>query len=211
MKWKAAIAACIATIAINSTSPSVDAAFTDVPTSQWYAKSIEKLAKYDIITGYEDGSFKPQSYVTRAQAATILANALRLKTTNTPAPSYRDVSATNGHYGAIAALTNKGVFQNGHHFYPNKPLTRQQMAKLLVTAFHLKSSGIVTFTDVPAKSWSYRYIGTLGALGITTTQGDFSPNAPITRAQLAAFIERTIDYKRRDNEQDIWDTWKNWS
>lgn len=210
MKWKTAIAACIAAVTITVSSSSADAAFTDVPKSQWYATSIEKLAKYDIINGYEDGSFRPQQHVTRAQAATIIANALRLNTKDVRKPSYVDVPTTNGHYGAIAALTQKGVFQNGQQFNPGQPLTRQQMAKLLVEAFHLKSSGIVTFTDVPAKSWSYRYIGTLGALGITTTQGDFSPHASITRAQLSAFIERTIDYKRRDNEQDIWDTWKNW-
>lgn len=210
MKWRNTIVACIVATTMMIPTVHAGAAFTDVPKTEWYATPIDKLAKYDIIKGYEDGTFKPQQHVTRAQAATIFANALRLNTKDVPKPRYIDITAASGHYRAVAALTKKGVFQNGPYFEPNKPLTRQQMAKLLVEAFNLKSSGIVTFTDVPAKSWSYRYIGTLGALGITTTQGEFSPHAPITRAQLAAFIERTIDYKRRDNEQDIWDTWKNW-
>lgn len=210
MKWQKAIAAIAATVVIGFSAQPASAAFSDVPKSEWYATPIEKLAKYDIISGYEDGSFKPNKQVTRAQAATIIANALRIDTKSVAAPRYTDVSRANGHYGAIAALTKKGVFEDGQRFYPNRPLTRQQMAKILVESFHLKSSGIVTFTDVSPKNWSYRYIGTLGALGITTTSGEFSPKVPITRAQLAAFIERTIDHKRKDNERDIWDTWKNW-
>lgn len=210
MKWRNAIVAIAATIIIGASSQPASAAFTDVDSSQWYATPIEKLARHNIINGYADGSFKPQQQVTRAQAATIIANALRLNKTNVTPPLYRDVTKANGHYGAIAALTNKEVFENGTQFKPAEPLTRQQMAKILVEAFHLKSSGIVTFTDVPPSNWSYRYIGTLGALGITTTKGEFEPSAPITRAQLAAFIERTIDYKRKDNDQDIWDRWQNW-
>lgn len=213
MTWKAAIAAGISAVMLVigiGVSKAEAATFTDVSSSQWYYTSIEKLARYDVINGYQDGQFKPQKLVTRAQAASIIANALRLNKTKVAAPAYRDITRANGHYGAVAALTKLGVFQNGEKFYPNEQLTRKQMAKILVEAFHLKSSGIVTYTDVPPKSWAYQYVGVLGALGVTTTQGDFEPNAPVTRAHLAAFIERTIDLKRKDNNKDIWDSWKNW-
>ena len=46
--------------------------FTDVPESHWAFKAIEDLADMGIINGYEDGTFKPDAPVTRAEVATML-------------------------------------------------------------------------------------------------------------------------------------------
>lgn len=209
MQWKriALLTICIVSLGAMPTNA---ATFKDVNTQHWYYSSVERLVKHNIISGYGDGTFKPQQPVTRAQAATIIANALRVNKEAIVPPRFTDVAKTNTHYEAIGALTKLGVFQNSEQFFPQHSLTRKQMAKILVEAFKLKSSGIVTYADVSPKSWAYEYIGILGALGITTNQGDFYPNQAVTRAQLAAFIERTIDMKRKDNDNDIWDTWKNW-
>ena len=46
--------------------------FTDVPTNHWAYKAIESLSELGIVKGYEDGTFKPEQPVTRAELATIL-------------------------------------------------------------------------------------------------------------------------------------------
>lgn len=46
--------------------------FTDVPETHWAYKAIESLADMGIINGYEDGTFKPDEAVTRAELATML-------------------------------------------------------------------------------------------------------------------------------------------
>lgn len=46
--------------------------FTDVPETHWAFKAINDLADMGIINGYEDGTFKPDAPVTRAEVATML-------------------------------------------------------------------------------------------------------------------------------------------
>lgn len=46
--------------------------FPDVPNDAWYAKAIEFVTERGLMTGYEDGTFRPNDRLTRAEAATIL-------------------------------------------------------------------------------------------------------------------------------------------
>lgn len=50
----------------------IDMKFKDVPETHWAYKAIEELAEMGIINGYEDGTFKPDDAVTRAEVATML-------------------------------------------------------------------------------------------------------------------------------------------
>ena len=47
--------------------------FTDVPETHWAYKAIDELSDKGIITGYEDGTFKPDEYITRAEVAALIA------------------------------------------------------------------------------------------------------------------------------------------
>lgn len=183
--------------------------FTDVKEDSWYAESVQKLSDFNIIGGFEDHSFKPEQNVTRAQAASFLAKALKLDLSNVKNPGFKDVSTTNSHYAAIAALTEKGIFAKGEYFNPGDSLTRAQMAKVLVKAFNLNTSNLKTFGDVKQTDWYYEFAGILGTLGITT-ESNYNPTSNISRAHLAAFIKRSIDFKRSDSSQDLWDTWQGW-
>lgn len=60
-----------------SPSPSVST-FSDVPTDHFFFQHIEALASSGITTGYQDGTYRPDDYVTRAQIAAFLARALGL-------------------------------------------------------------------------------------------------------------------------------------
>ncbi len=51
--------------------------FPDVQASKWYAKNIEKATAAGIMVGYEDGTFRPDQPLTRAEAATIVATLLK--------------------------------------------------------------------------------------------------------------------------------------
>lgn len=51
--------------------------FSDV-IGHWAEKHIEKLAEYGIVNGFEDGQFKPDEPVTRAQASVMIANVLSI-------------------------------------------------------------------------------------------------------------------------------------
>ena len=53
--------------------------FKDVPETHWAAKAIEELSDKGIINGYEDGSFKPEQSVTRAEVAVMISRAMEAK------------------------------------------------------------------------------------------------------------------------------------
>ncbi len=55
-----------------------DSGFSDVGVSDWYNGYIKTAVEYGLIKGFEDGSFKPKDKITREQAMTIIARAMKL-------------------------------------------------------------------------------------------------------------------------------------
>ena len=195
------IVAAILAITLFIPTSSQAAGFPDVSTSHWAYSSIQKLSNAKIINGYSNGMFGPNNQVSRAQAAKILANALKLPLESTYKTSYQDVPSTHWAYKEIRALTEKGVFSNTTTFNPDAPLSRAQMAKLLVVAYQIKIDDHhqVTFKDVPQDNWK-PFIITLAEVKISegVSWNYFSPYAKVTRAQLSVFIDRAMiwDQKR---------------
>ncbi|MGI6488338.1 MAG: S-layer homology domain-containing protein [Syntrophothermaceae bacterium] len=65
--------------AFGTFDESADAAFTDVKKSDWYYRQVASGKAAGFISGYPDGTFKPNTAITREQSAVILANLLQLK------------------------------------------------------------------------------------------------------------------------------------
>lgn len=201
MKPMKFIVAALLAITLFIPTSSQAAGFPDVSTSHWAYSSIQKLSNAKIINGYSNGMFGPNNQVSRAQAAKILANALKLPLESTYQTSYQDVPSTHWAYKEIRALTEKGVFSNTTTFNPDAPLSRAQMAKLLVVAYQIKIDDHhqVTFKDVPQDNWK-PFIITLAEVKISegVSWNYFSPYAKVTRAQLSVFIDRAMiwDQKR---------------
>lgn len=174
--------------------------FSDVPKDKPYASAVYELAERGIIGGYEDGTFKPGSSITRGQAAAIIAKLLNLETENVNDPGFKDVSPRLWSFGAIAATAEKGIFRGygDGRFGPNDKITRAQMASILIKAFDFHYYKRSLFTDIPFKDIDklashQEAVYTLYKIGITsgTSPTTFSPNDPITRAQAAVLITKT--------------------
>ena len=175
--------------------------FKDVPSTKHFAEAVNELAERNIIGGYPDGTFKPSNSITRGQAAAIIAKMIKLDTDNVKNPNFKDVSTANGYYKAIAAMAEKGIiggYEDGR-YGPNNPITRGQMASILVKAFDLPRDGDISspFKDVGHYGSHVGNILIIYKLGITsgTTPSTFSPNAAITRGQAAKLIKATEDAK----------------
>lgn len=168
--------------------------FSDVPAGSEMGQAVSSLVSRGIISGYQDGTYRPNQAITRAQAAKILAGVLKLDTAKAQA-TFTDVPVSYEHYGAIAALAEKKIL-NGYtdgSFKPNEPITRAQMAKIVANAFELSSVfETLPFTDVNRQAESFRYINALYSYAITTgtSASTYSPGNRVTRGQLAVFIAR---------------------
>lgn len=202
--FKAALATTVATGALVAAVPMTTSAaisFKDVtnPAVHYY-KPVLELAERGVVKGYDDGTYRPNHSVTRAQSAKILAHVLDLDTVNVKDPGFADVKKGTPYYGPIAALANagyiKGYEEKGVKTYkPNNNLTRSQMAKILTLGFDLKEEDLVAdrFKDVKPTDAYAGYVAALLALDITTgtTPTTFEPNGLVTRGQMATFVVRT--------------------
>ena len=139
--------------------------YSDVPSGAWYATSVATLSSMGVITGYPDGTFRPDASITRAEFATLLS---RLSDASTAgSASFSDVS---GHWArkAIAAVSAAG-WVSGYPdgtFRPNANITRAEaMAMLNRMLGRLPESekdllrGMTTFTDnADTTVWYYLYV-----------------------------------------------------
>lgn len=94
----------------------------------------------------------------------------------------------------LAAGVINGCNANGDAFCPNDPVTRGQMAKMLVRALDLPLADADFFTDDDGSIYE-EAINALAATRITTGCGDgrYCPDAVMSRAQVAAFLNRALD------------------
>jgi len=133
-------------------------------------------------------------YASRAEVAEQIAKALNLDTSDKNT-KFTDVKPTYAHAGAIAAVSKLGIFDGDSNgkFNPSSPITRAQVAKVLVHAFGLEQKGeLIAFTDVPANHWANEFISILASNGITEGKGNgnFGYDEMLKISHLQAFIER---------------------
>ena len=181
--------------------------FSDVPTSYWAHDSIDYIANLEIATGYEDGSYRPKTSITRAQAAKLLAKALKLNLSTEYSPKFEDVSKNHSAYNEIAKLTELGIFQNKTFFYPNEYLTRGQMSKIMAEGFNIVVDDINKhkFRDVSKDYWAYHYIHTIAEVNIASgvDANHFDPTGAVTRAHMAAFIQGALEFKKIEIKHQV--------
>ena len=63
--------------------------FKDIESGKWYSNPIAYLESFKIISGYEDGTFKPDKKLTRAEFASVIARFAKLDTTKKTKPSWQ--------------------------------------------------------------------------------------------------------------------------
>ena len=109
---------------------SQNSGYSDVKAGDWFNNAVSTLSKAGIIAGYEDGSFRPNGYITRAEFATIAARFFDV--TYNGKDLFPDIS---GHWAKdyINQAANKG-FVNGYEdgtFKPDRNITRAEAVTLV--------------------------------------------------------------------------------
>ncbi|MDW0117495.1 S-layer homology domain-containing protein [Sporosarcina thermotolerans] len=174
----------------------------------WAQKEIEFLSENGWIDGFNDGTFKPNDSLTRAQAAKIIGNFLGLTKTTEPI-HFKDVPTSFwGHDSVVLVAQHKLMNGTGSdYFSPKMDATRAQMAQIFYNAgFYSEpaANNLKSFSDVRKDYWAYIAIETMRQEGIMAGFGDgrFGINDPISRAQLAAVIYR-LDQKGWNKKQTL--------
>ncbi len=117
-------------------------AFSDVPANYWAQDYIAGLTKLNIISGFGDGTFRPDDQVTRPQFATILRKAF-LQSQSTTAQPFTDVPSNYWATDAIYAARSAGFLSGypGNKFVPDYPITRNDALVSLATGLKYAEGG----------------------------------------------------------------------
>ncbi|MBM6619069.1 glycosyl hydrolase family 18 protein [Bacillus suaedaesalsae] len=166
----------------------------------WAEEDIKVIYEKGWMKGKTLTGFFPDDPLTRAEAAVILVRALSLEPKSTIGNSFSDVSTTYWAKKEIEIASQHGLFVGEElgKFKPGEELTREQMAVVLRRALNLNEEkvAISPFKDIVNTRWSYNDIATMNKNGIFSgfNDGTFRPIEGITRAQMAALLNRITGY-----------------
>ncbi|TFB21403.1 hypothetical protein E3U55_08805 [Filobacillus milosensis] len=181
--------------------------FNDSEEASWASEYIGKMQSKDVIKGYEDGSFRPNKPVKRIEAIVMAVRLMNLEDEALAVPSdtplhFKDEeqipSWARGH--VVIALEN-GLFNGTEDkIDAGQPASRVWIVQLLVKALGLEDVALQEMTNIPEfkdvnsiPAGAIGYVNVAAEEGITAGYSDntFKPNKNVTRAEMAAFLERT--------------------
>ena len=100
--------------------------FNDLGEKYKYDLYINEIRAREVVVGFEDGSFKPDKELTKAEMATIFVRMFSVRKTRS-ASSFEDVLENHWAKEYIMALVDKGVFVKDTNFNPDSVITREQL------------------------------------------------------------------------------------
>ena len=181
----------------------------DVPDDYWAYVPIKELSQQGVINGYEDGSFNPEGYVTRAEWAKMLFEA-----GSVPSDSYVHLALENSgdlskyHWASVYMVSvNKylPIYRDtggSDDYFPDLPATRGEVAISLVKYLNSKSNkeSKINLIDLDQgsvdslKSQELKNIESAIDKGLISgyEDGTIRINDPITRAEAAVMICRAF-------------------
>ena len=182
----------------NGAVADTKSAFADMA-GHWAEGYASTLAEKKIINGYEDGSFRGENKVTRAEITKMLVTAFNISADG--GADFADVKKDSWYYDFVAKASGAGVV-NGYdgNFNPDSSVTRQDAAVMLyriMTKLGKLSDGTASFGDSALiADYATSAVGALGNAKVFggDTNGNFNPTAPITRAEIAACLCRALGY-----------------
>lgn len=184
------------------------AAFSDLPGTHWANSYVLDMAKRQVITGYEDGTFLPEKTINRAEFAVLLT-----KASERPQPSlsssFSDV-AKDAWYAPYAEAVKDALIGeitvNGTLFNADAPALREDVAVAIARSLSLPTanSAQVSFADQGEISVEARpYVAAALKAGLVSgyEDGTFHPKQTVTRAEAAAMLWKAFP-ERQTTEAD---------
>ncbi|MGI8588086.1 MAG: S-layer homology domain-containing protein [Chloroflexia bacterium] len=187
--------------------------FSDVHMSDYFYTPVQYLYCHGIVSGYNDGTFRPYTNTTRSQMVKIVVFGFQ-KAITTPtggAYTFTDVTPANPFFSVIETAAADNIVsgyncgmapagpcdsRNRPYFLPYNYVTRGQLAKIDVIAagWALYNPTTPTFTDVPPNSTFYTVIETAVCHGVISGYSDhtFRPYNNAIRGQIAKIVYLSI-------------------
>lgn len=173
-------------------------AFSDIK-GHWARSRILDGVKAGYVSGYSDGTFRPDNTVTRAEFATMLNKAL--KNNKNTLINFKDVNKSDWYYEQVGKSVAAGLFSGGidNTFRPQSPITRQEAAKVIacaMTSATIDGDGATLMSDYEVISdWAKESVNAAANKGYINgyPEGLYKPSKALTRAEAVKIIGDILD------------------
>lgn len=193
-----AIATCLCMLTSLLPAVAMAAEYSDTA-GHWAEESIARWSDAGVVQGF-NGQFNPEGMMTRAEAAQVFANLLKL-TGKADLSAYTDVAADAWYADAFAACVAQGIMNGvaADQMDPTGTVTREMFFVMFARALGIKEESSLngSFADSSEiSSWAKGYVYALVNNGYVngTSAGDIAPKLNINRASVMALLDQTIAY-----------------
>ncbi|MCP1311886.1 cadherin-like beta sandwich domain-containing protein [Paenibacillus tyrfis] len=172
---------------------SLEKNYSDVTRMHWAYSTIQELSARHIVNGVTNSSFAPAQDVSRAEFASLLVRILHLKSSETA--SFGDVAGNAWYAKEVSAAYKAGIITGDSRqmFEPNRSITREEMAIMLVRAYEYRTGvklekASTEISDASMVSdWALPYVNSAIKAKLLTgrQEGLFVPAEHTTRAEAA--------------------------
>lgn len=163
----------------------------------WAEAVIQKWLEMEYITGYPDGTFRPEEFITRAEFVKIVNNTFGFK--ETAEITFTDVKEEKWYYEEIQKAYKEGdiVGVSETEFAPEDYITREQAAIIMTRLLELAGNekGADVFSDSnKISSWAKEYVGAAAEHNLIKGYEDntFRPQNNIKRAEALVLLDRIL-------------------
>ena len=186
------------------------AEYSDVPASHWAYSNIEYISELGIVSGYDDGTYRPDANVTRAEWAKMLCSVIQTRSISDMwlrSELMQSGDLTANDWSAKYMMAVKGYlsyYRNRsdglYYYFPDRAATREEVATSIVrilgyTIDENDYSALSDYTDVGDIDESVKkYVNADVKYGIISGYDDGTIRAgnPVTRAEAAVLMQKLI-------------------
>lgn len=218
MKLKLIISAALtfSTLFVTTAIAADNKGFTDVDFSTEQGQAIEKMYNAGYLAGYSDGSFKPDSTITRAELTRVFNQVFKYELNEEKAASmtdFYDVEKGAWYYNDVKIAQSNGYINgfNDNTFRPQNNFTREQTCVVLALAANLKSpSNDITIND-EVSPWAETYVKASIADSAFKLENNnnFRATVNITRGEVCQALAKYVDIKNNTTTETSTETTTN--
>ncbi|MGE5380834.1 MAG: chitobiase/beta-hexosaminidase C-terminal domain-containing protein, partial [Methylocystaceae bacterium] len=183
--------------------------FKDIKSGDSFVPYINYLVNKGVITGFPDGTFRPNEPITRAEMAQMLVKANRLTPNQQAAKKFSDVGSQYWAYKSVTTAVQCGLLRGypDGTFRPEAPASRAELAIMLLnlTTAPIPQLNASAFANDINKHWASQQIAvTLDAKILNRdSKGYFSPDKSATRSEAAQSLATMLSISPEQNQQDL--------
>lgn len=182
-------------IVVASSSSKSSSKFKDISASHPNATAISALQKKNVISGYSDGTFRPNASVNRTEALKMIFTTFKVGTNRAVTNPFGDVPSSSWFAPYVLTAYDLDLVQgySDGSFRPEKTMTRAEFFKIAAKTLRIDTSRLPAknpFSDVEKNTWVAPYAQWAKENRLLDFGLEFAPNKAMTRAEMAEALYR---------------------